>query len=78
MGGSAIIVSDWNENVVVVNNEFSWLGESGVVVVGSADGLDGISNMNQPNGTIIAGSLFREVGMFVAYRCCLERKATNS
>ena len=64
LGGNAVVISDYNEGVDVGWNEFSWLGESAVVIVGSVSGIDGVSNRDVPRFTNVFGNLFHELGAY--------------
>ena len=65
LGGNAVVVSDYNEGVSIVWNEFAWLGESAVVLLGSVDLIDGVSNTDAPHFTNVIGNLIREVGAYI-------------
>jgi|TARA_B110000971_G_C19755897_1_gene384137 hypothetical protein len=54
----------WNRDCEIVDNEFSWIGESAIVNLGESDQNDGVKNVNQPRRTIISRNLVREVGIF--------------
>ena len=65
LGGIGVLVSDWAQQVTVDSNEFAWLGDSGVALLGSSSGIDGVSNVQQPNGTTVSRNLLRETGIYV-------------
>ena len=65
LGGIAVLVSDWSQRVTIDSNEFSWLGDSGVALIGSSSGIDGVTNVLQPNGTTVSRNLLRETGIYV-------------
>ena len=65
LGGNAVVVSDYNEGASVMWNEFVWLGESAVVLLGSVDGIDGVSNTDRPLFTNVIGNLMHELGVYI-------------
>ena len=65
LAGNALVVSDYNDALDVVWNEFAWLGESAVVLLGSVDGIDGVGSYRSPMYTDVVGNLIREVGAAV-------------
>lgn len=80
LDGNAILLEGFTRNVAIEKNEFAWLGASAIVSIGKnsnclnakcttkldefAFGPDGRAG-NQPRGTVVAGNLFRELGVFV-------------
>ena len=65
LGGNGIAVIDYNQETTISLNEFSWLGDSGIILVGSTNGIDGFSVASQPADTIIQSNLFRETGIYI-------------
>ena len=65
LGSNGVTVSDWNVNATVEGNEVSFLGGSGVQVVGSSWSIDGVSNLAQPRGTHVRSNLVHDVGIYV-------------
>lgn len=65
LGSNAIVINKYNLGASVDANEFVWLGDSGVVVLGETDGIDGISNIQQPNMTSVTRNLFHETGIYI-------------
>ena len=61
LGGNAVALSDWNRNATIGGNEMKRLGENGIVLSGTTDFVDGVSNVNQPRPvqTIASWSLRR-------------------
>ena len=57
------IFSNYNLRATVSNNEFFKLGDNGIVLVGSAELIDGTDG-NQPRGTKILGNIIRENGLW--------------
>ena len=62
---NALVLSNWNRNVTVTHNEFVWLGDSGIIIVGSTSGLDGVTNTNQPDLITVSHNLLHETGAYV-------------
>lgn len=75
--GQGLFLSNYNRNVTVKDNEFSWIGDSAMSALGSMgtclyancsvrlhypSGLDGRAG-NQPRNTRVIGNLVREVGL---------------
>jgi len=58
-------VIDYNDATTITTNEFAWLGDSGIVLVGSTNGIDGFSVASQPANTLIQSNLIREIGIYV-------------
>jgi outer membrane protein assembly factor BamB len=50
---------------VITSNEFVWLGDSGIVLVGTTNGIDGFSVKSQPANTLIQSNVFHELGIYV-------------
>ena len=46
-------------------NEFVWIGDSGIVLVGTTNGIDGFSVASQPANTLIQSNIFHETGIYV-------------
>ena len=65
LGGNALVVSNYNVNATIVYCEFSWLGESAIVLVGQSDGIDGVSNVEQPTRTHIESNLAHDFSVYV-------------
>ena len=62
---NAIVLSNWNVNVSVSHNEFVWLDDSGLLVLGSSSGIDGVTNTNQPDLITVSHNLLHETGAYV-------------
>ena len=41
VGGNGVMIKDFNRNATVADSEFVWVGESGIVSVGSTEKIDG-------------------------------------
>ena len=54
-GGKALMLSNYIRNSVVEANEFVWVGDSAIVLLGSTNLIDGTSG-DQPRGTTILGN----------------------
>ena len=65
LGSNAVVVSDWNLNVTIDANEFVWLGDSAILVVGSSNLMDGVTTRAQPDRVTISRNLFHETGAYV-------------
>ena len=64
LGSNAVAMIDYNENTSITLNEFVWLVDSGIILVGSTDGIDGFSVKSQPTNTVIQSNLFHEIGIY--------------
>ena len=53
----------YNRAATVSDSEFVWVGESGIVSVGTTDRIDGTKG-DQPRGNQILRNLIHEVGIF--------------
>ena len=62
-GGNALMLSNYIRDSVVEDNEFVWIGDSAIVLLGSTNLIDGTSG-DQPRGTKILGNLVHENGIF--------------
>ena len=62
---NGLVVSDWNQNISITHNEFVWMGDSAVILLGSSSGLDGVTNRNQPDLVSISHNLMHETGAYV-------------
>jgi hypothetical protein len=58
-------VIDYNDATTISLNEFAWLGDSGIVLVGTTHGIDGFSVASQPANTLIQSNLFHETGIYI-------------
>ena len=62
-GGNAVFLSNYVRNTVIQGNEFVYVGDSAIAVLGSAELIDGTLG-NQPQGTRIYSNLVHEVGIW--------------
>ena len=65
LGSNGIAVIDYNNANSITSNEFAWLADSGVILVGSTNGIDGFSVASQPTNTLLQSNLFREIGIYI-------------
>lgn len=65
LGSIGVAVIDYNEAASIILNEFVWLGDSAIVAVGSADGIDGFTVASQPTNVLIQSNLIHEIGIYV-------------
>ncbi|CAF0862133.1 unnamed protein product [Adineta ricciae] len=65
LGSNGIAIIDYNEQNSITWNEFAWLADSGVIVVGTTNGIDGYSVNSQPTNILIESNLFRETGIYM-------------
>jgi hypothetical protein len=65
LGSNGVALIDYNDATSITSNEFVWLGDSGVILVGSTNGIDGFSVASQPANTLIQSNLFHETGIYV-------------
>ena len=61
-GGNGMVLSDYNRNATVERNSFRKLGDSAIVLVGSADLIDATGG-DQPRFTTIAENTAYEYGL---------------
>ena len=65
LGSNGVAVIDYNDATAITSNEFVWLGDSAIVLVGSTNGIDGFSVASQPANTLIQSNLIHEIGIYV-------------
>ena len=65
LASNALVVSDWNLNVSIDSNEFVWLGDSAVLIIGTSTLIDGVSNREQPDVVTVSHNLIHETGAYV-------------
>jgi hypothetical protein len=65
LGSNAIAVIDYNDATSITLNEFVWLGDSAIVLVGTTDGIDGFSVPSQPANTLIKSNIIHETGIYI-------------
>eukprot|EP00937_MAST-01D_sp_MAST-1D-sp2_P007160 g7160.t1 len=62
-GGNGLLLSEHVRRAAVRGNDFVWVGDSAVVLLGRARLCDATAG-TQPRGTQVAGNLMREVGVW--------------
>ena len=62
-GGNALMVTGYARDTVVSKNEFKWVGDNVVVVLGRVDLIDATAG-TQPRRTTIEGNVMREFGIW--------------
>jgi hypothetical protein len=65
LGSNGLALIDYNDATAITSNEFVWLSDSGIVLVGTTDGIDGFSVASQPANTLIQSNLIHEIGIYV-------------
>jgi hypothetical protein len=65
LGSNGVAVIDYNDATAITSNEFVWLADSGIVLVGTTNGIDGFSEASQPANTLIQSNIIHEIGIYV-------------
>jgi hypothetical protein len=65
LGSNGLALIDYNDATIISLNEFVWLGDSGIILVGTTNGIDGFSLASQPANTLIQSNLFHETGIYI-------------
>ena len=65
IGSNGVAVIDYNDATVITSNEFVWLADSAIILVGTTNGIDGFSVRSQPANTLIQSNIFHEIGVYV-------------
>jgi hypothetical protein len=65
LGSNGVAVIDYNNATSITSNEFVWLADSGIILVGSTNGIDGFSVASQPTNTLIQSNLIHETGIYI-------------
>jgi hypothetical protein len=65
LGSNGMAIIDYNEATSITLNEFVWLGDSGIVLVGTTNGIDGFSVKSQPTNVLIQSNIFHETGIYI-------------
>ena len=60
IGSNAIAIVDYNEATSVTLNEFVWLADSAIILVGTTNGIDGFTVTSQPTNTLIKSNIMHE------------------
>ena len=62
-GGNGLMISGYVRDTVIRNNEFKFVGDNAIVVLGRVDLIDGTGG-TQPRRTLIEGNIMREFGIW--------------
>ena len=65
LGSNGVAVIDYNDATAITSNEFAWLADSAIILVGTTNGIDGFSVASQPTNTLIQSNLIHEIGIYV-------------
>ena len=65
LGSNGVAVIDCNYATSITSNEFVWLADSAIILVGSTNGIDGFSVASQPSDVLIQSNLIHEVGIYI-------------
>jgi hypothetical protein len=65
LGSIGVALFDYNDATTITSNEFVWLGDSAIVLVGSTNRIDGFSLASQSANTLIQSNLMHETGIYV-------------
>ena len=63
IGGNGILLSNWNRDAVIAENEIVRVGDSGVVLLGTSHYCNATGG-NQPRNTLVHRNLIHEIGLF--------------
>jgi hypothetical protein len=53
LGSQGVALIDYNNATAITSNEFVWLADSAIILVGTTNGIDGFSVASQPANTLI-------------------------
>ncbi|UJR19719.1 hypothetical protein I4U23_022853 [Adineta vaga] len=65
LGSNAIAIIDYNDRTTISLNEFVWLDDSGIILVGSTNDIDGYSIASQPMNTLIQSNIIHETRIYI-------------
>jgi len=65
LGSNGVALIDYNYATTITLNEFVWLADSAIILVGSTNGIDGFSVATQPTNTLIQSNLIHETGIYI-------------
>jgi len=65
LGSNGVALIDYNDATSITLNEFVWLADSAIILVGSTNGIDGFSVASQPTYTLIQSNLIHETGIYI-------------
>lgn len=63
VSSTQVMIYKYNRATTIADSEFVWVGESGIVSVGTTNRIDGTGG-DQPRGNQILRNLVHEVGIF--------------
>ena len=61
LGGNALLVNRYARHTSIIGNDFQWIGDSAILVVGSSQLIDATDG-DHPQHSLIEGNTIREVG----------------
>ena len=70
VGGNGVALVDFNRHALITANEMRFLGENGVVMVGSTDWVDGRAG-TQPRFCTVDGNLIHHIGLYTKQSCAV-------
>jgi hypothetical protein len=70
VGGNAVAVIEYNRHAHISGNEMRFLGENGVIMVGSTDWVDGRAG-TQPRFCTVEGNLIHHIGLYTKQSCAV-------
>ncbi|CAF1688374.1 unnamed protein product, partial [Adineta ricciae] len=65
LGSNGVALIDSNEMTSITLNEFVWLADSAIILVGSTNGIDGFSVTSQPANVLIQSNVIHETGIYI-------------
>ena len=65
LASNGVAVIDYNDATSITSNEFVWLADSAIILVGTTNGIDGFSVARQPANTLIQSNLIHEIGIYI-------------
>jgi hypothetical protein len=65
LGSNGLALIDYNDATTITLNEYVWLADSAIILVGSTNGIDGFSMVTQPANTLIQSNLIHETGIYI-------------
>ena len=70
VGGNGLLVEGNSTGVRVAGNEFRWIGDTAIVILGEAHGCDARGSKGRiPNATVIEANLIHDVGIYGLQGC---------
>ena len=71
-GGNAVLLNGHVRATSILDSEFTKSGDSAIVALGYADGIDGTGG-RQPRGTLVKGCVMSDVGVFGKQSACFSQ-----